>query len=147
MAPTQDTFVHRWFERVWNKGDVRAIDDMMSADALMHGLGEAGADVRGPDGFKPFQAKLRGAFPDIQVSIDETVEQGDLIASRWTANMTHLGDDLGVPATGRRVTVTGMSMARLRDGIMVEGWNNWDTMSLMQQISGDDGAPPVRLVD
>jgi steroid delta-isomerase-like uncharacterized protein len=145
MAP-RDTFVHRWFEAVWNRGDTAAIDDMMAADALMHGLGEAGADVRGPDGFKPFQAKLRGAFPDIHVTIDETVEQGDLIATRWTANMTHLGDDLGVPATGRRVTVTGMSMARLRDGIMVEGWNNWDTMSLMQQIS-DGPVAAVTLVD
>jgi len=53
--------------------------------------------------------------------------------------MTHLGDDLGIPSTGRRVTVTGMSMARVRDGQMVEGWNNWDTMALMQQI----GAPPA----
>ena len=67
-----------------------------------------------------------------------------MIASRWTATMLHTGDGLGVPATGRPVTVTGMSMARLRNGRMVEGWNNWDTMELMQQIAPQRA--PVELV-
>ena len=71
-------------------------------------------------------------------------EEGDLIASRWTATMTHQGDDLGVPASGRQVTVHGMSMARLKDGRMVEGWNNWDTLEMMQQIGAFQ--PVVTLV-
>ena len=76
--------------------------------------------------------------------VDATVEQPDMIATRWTATMVHSGDGFGIPATGQRVTVTGMSMARLRDGVMVEGWNNWDTMALMQQISPQPA--PVELV-
>jgi steroid delta-isomerase-like uncharacterized protein len=126
--------MHRWFDEVWNKGNASAIDEMMVEDAVVHGLGEADAAVRGPAAFKPFAARLRGAFPDIHVTIDDTIEEGDLIAARWTARMTHRGDHLGPPPTGRAVTVTGMSMGRLRDGKLVEGWNNWDTMSLMQQI-------------
>ena len=139
MAGENTRWVHRWFDEVWNQGNANAIDTMMAPDALMHGLGEAGRDTNGTAPFREFAARFRGAFPDVRITIDATVEEDDLIASRWTATMTHLGDDLGIPATGRQVTVTGMSMARLRDGLMVEGWNNWDTMALMQQI----GAPPA----
>jgi steroid delta-isomerase-like uncharacterized protein len=139
MPGANTTWVHRWFEQVWNEGNPNAIDHLMTADAVMHGLGEAGRDTPGSAPFKEFAARFRGAFPDVRITVDATVEEGDMIAARWTATMTHLGDDLGIPATGKRVTVTGMSMARLRDGLMVEGWNNWDTMALMQQI----GAPPA----
>jgi predicted ester cyclase len=134
MSTDSVRFVKTWFEEVWNKGRLSAIDEMLADGAVMHGLGEAGADASGPAGFKPFVERLRGAFSDIDINADETIEQGDLIASRWVATMRHTGDDLGVAATGRNVTVTGMSIARLQDGKMVEGWNNWDMLSLMQQI-------------
>ena len=145
MPAPRDTIVHRWFEEVWNKGRASAIDEMLAEDAMVYGLAEAGVDVRGPAGFKPFHEKLRGAFPDIHVTVEDTIEQGDLIASRWTVRMTHTGDDLGVQATGRRVTATGMTIARVRDGKIVEGWNNWDTLALMQQIGAFH--PTVALLD
>jgi steroid delta-isomerase-like uncharacterized protein len=133
MSPDRITFVHRWFDEVWNQGNLDAVDAMMAPDAAMHGLGD-GAGVNGSVAFKEFATRLRGAFPDIHVRIDQTIEEGDMIAARWTATMTHSGDQLGIAPTGQRVGVTGMSMARLRDGVMVEGWNNWDTMALMEQI-------------
>ena len=134
MATERVAFVTTWFDEVWKKGRLSAIDELLSEDATMHGLGEAGADVTGPEAFKPFVERLRGAFPDIEVKIEQTIEEGDLIASRWVATMTHQGDHLGVPASGKKVSVTGMSIARIRDGKMVEGWNNWDMLSLMQQV-------------
>jgi steroid delta-isomerase-like uncharacterized protein len=139
MSPRTDTFVHRWFEQVWNQGSVDAIDAMMAPDAPMHGLSD-GAGVIGTEKFKGFHRQLRGAFPDIRVTVVDTVQEGDMIVARWTATMTHEGDDLGVAATHKRVGVTGMSMARVRDGVMVEGWNNWDTLALLEQI----GALPPR---
>ena len=134
MATDSVKFVETWFEEVWKKGNLNAVDSMLAPDAVMHGLGGADTDVAGPAGFKPFVEQLRGAFPDIEVRIEQTIEQGDLIASRWVATMTHQGDQLGPAATNRRVQVTGMSIARLKDGKMVEGWNNWDTMAMMEQI-------------
>lgn len=134
MSTEQVAFITTWFEEVWKKGRLSAIDEMFAEHGTMHGLGEAGADVTGPAAFKPFVERLRGAFPDIEVNVEQTIEEGDLIASRWVATMTHQGDHLGVPATGKRVSVTGMSIARIRDGKMVEGWNNWDMLSLMQQV-------------
>jgi len=133
MSPVPTAFVHQWFDEVWNAHNPEAADNLMAPDAAMHGLGD-GAGVNGLAAFKEFASRLLGAFPDIHVRIDQTIEEGDLIAARWTATMTHTGDQLGIAPTGQRVGVTGMSMARVRDGIMVEGWNNWDTMALMEQI-------------
>ena len=147
MPPTRDTFVHRWFEQVWNQGNLDAIDQMMAPDAAMHGLGE-GAGVNGAEAFKAFATRMRSAFPDMRITVVETIEEGDMIAGRWTATMTHQGDDLGIAATGKRVGVTGMSMARLQGGVMIEGWNNWDTMALMEQIGAlHQGVRLVAAVD
>jgi predicted ester cyclase len=149
MAGENTRWVHRWFAEVWNQADGNAVDSaidaMMADDAVMHGLGEAGRDTNGTVPFKQFNARFRSAFSNIDIRIDATVEEGDMIAARWTGTMMHSGDGLGLPATNRPVTVTGMSMARLRNGRMVEGWNNWDTMELMQQIAPQRA--PVELVE
>jgi steroid delta-isomerase-like uncharacterized protein len=137
-------FVDTWFEEVWRKGRPEAIDEMVADDAVMHGLGEADAVVRGGAGFKPFVERMRGAFPDVDIRPVQMIEEDDLIATRWVATMTHRGDQLGVPATGRRVTVTGMTIVRLRDGKIVEAWNNYDQLSLLQQIGALQ--PAVTLV-
>ena len=145
MSVENVAVVRSWFEEVWNKGRVDAIDEMLAADAIVHGLGEPGVDVQGADAFKAFFAKLRDAFPDVVFTVDQTIAEGDWVASRWTARATHRGDTLGMPATGRRISVTGMSMARIRDGQLVESWNNWDIMGLMQQLGTP--ARSVRLID
>jgi predicted ester cyclase len=101
---------------------------------LYHSLEEPGRDVRRPAAFTPFFTKLQGAFSDIEITVEQTIAEGEWVASRWIARMTHRGDQLGVPATGRRVEVSGMSMGRFHGDKMVEGWNNWDQMALMEQI-------------
>ncbi|HEV7842222.1 MAG TPA: ester cyclase [Pyrinomonadaceae bacterium] len=145
MSEENKALIRRWFEEVWNKGRAEAIDEMLAADGIVYGLGEAGVDVHGPAGFKPFFEKLRGAFPVFEVTIEDVIAEGDRVAARWSARMTHKGDQLGVPATGRQVAVTGMSFVRIRGGQIVEGWNNWDIFSLLQQVGAT--APPVTLLD
>lgn len=139
MAASNVELVHRWFAEVWTKGRESAIEEMLAGDAVVHGLGEPGKDVRGPAAFKPFFAMFQGAFTEIEITVEQTIAEGDWVASRWTARMTHRGDQLGVPATGRRVEVTGMSMGRYRGGKMVEGWNNWDQKALLEQIEATPG--------
>ena len=134
MSTERAAFMTTWFDEIWNNGRLDAIEELFAEDGVMHGLGEAGTDVTGPAAFRPFVERLRGAFPDIEVKVEQVVDDGKCIAARWVATMTHKGDHLGVPASGKRASVTGMSMARLRDGKMVEGWNNWDMLALMQQV-------------
>ncbi len=134
MSEENKALMHRWFEEVWNKGRADAIDEMLAEDGIAHGLGEAGVKVTGPAAFKPFLAHLRGAFPNINVTVEDVIAEGDKVAARWIARMTHQGDQLGVPASGKDVEVGGMSIIRIKQGKIVEGWNNWDMMSMMQQI-------------
>ena len=134
MSNENVALIYRWFEEVWNKGRAEAIDEMFAVDGIAHGLGEAGVDVEGPAGYKPFFEKLRGAFPEFELTIEDTIAEADKVAARWTARMTHRGDQLGIQATGKQVTVTGMSIVRIKDGQITEAWNNWDIFELMQQV-------------
>ena len=133
MAVRNEDLVRRWFSEVWDQGRESSVDDLLANDAVVHGLGQPAEEVRGPAGFKPFLRKFQGAFTDIQITVDQTIAEGEWVASRWTARMTHRGDQLGVPATGGRVEVTGMSMGRFQGGKMVEAWNSWDQLALMEQ--------------
>ena len=66
--------------------------------------------------------------------VEETFGARDKVVVRWSATMTHKGDHLGIPATGKPVKITGMTMVRIRDGKITEGWDNWDQLAMMQQI-------------
>ena len=133
MAGENIALLRRWFDEVWNQGKLETIHELMAADAV--GIGQAGPEVaiRGPLEFQPFVEKLRAAFPDIKVIIEDGFESGDK-AVVWSATMTHRGDQLGVAATGKPVRITGMSMVRIRDGKIVAGWDNWDQLAMMQTI-------------
>ena len=145
MSAENKALVRRWFEEVWNKGRADAIDEMFAADGIAYGLVEAGVDVRSPVAFKPFFEKLRGAFPEFELTIEDIIAEGDTVAARWNAKMMHRGDQLGMPASGRPVAVTGMSFVRVRDGQILEAWNNWDIFGMMQQIGA--GTVNARLLD
>jgi len=103
-------------------------------DGIVHGLAPQGAPVRGPEGFKAFFQTIRGAFPDIKVTIHDTVVEGDKVAARWSATMTHSGKGLDIPPTGKKVQTTGMLMCRIRDGQIIESWDNWDALGLKEQL-------------
>lgn len=131
MSTEHKALVLRWFEEVWNKGRVEAIDEMMAANCVIHGLGP---DLHGPDGFKPFHGSYRDAFPDVKLKVDDIVSEGGLVAARWSGTGTHRGSGLGFPQTGRTVSFTGMSFVRVEKGKIAEGWNNFDQLGMLQQL-------------
>jgi steroid delta-isomerase-like uncharacterized protein len=126
--------VERWFREVWNEGKTSTIHELFPQDGIVHGLAPQGAPVRGPEGFKAFFQTIRGTFPDIKVTIHDTVVEGDKVAARWSATMTHSGKGLDIPPTGKKVQTTGMLMCRIRDGQIIESWDNWDALGLMEQL-------------
>jgi steroid delta-isomerase-like uncharacterized protein len=128
--------IHRWFEEVWNNGRAGVIDELFAEGALAHGLAdETGAPLRGPAGFKPFFQKFRDAFPDVEVLIEDTVAEDDKVAARCRVRATHQGEGLGFAATNRAVEFTGICIVRIKDGKIVEAWNNFDFASMFQQLN------------
>jgi predicted ester cyclase len=81
-------------------------------------------------------ALYHAVFPDLHLSTDDVLVDGDRAAVRWTATGTHEGDELGVPATHRRVTMTGIDIIRVRDGRIVERWGEFNGLDTMRQITG-----------
>ncbi len=90
MRQENEALIRRWFEEVWNQGRTEAIDEMFAADGLAHGLSDEGnKPLRGPAAFKEFHAKFREAFPDIVVTVEDTIGEGDKIAARCTVRGKH----------------------------------------------------------
>jgi steroid delta-isomerase-like uncharacterized protein len=134
-ASDNAALVRRWFEEVWNKGRAEAIDEMFDEEGVAHGLAdESGAPLRGPANFRAFHSRFREAFPGVEVSVDDAITEGDKVAARCTVRARHEGDSLGFAATRQPVEFTGMTFARVRDGKIVEAWNNFDFMSMFRQL-------------
>lgn len=131
MANDNKTLVTMWFEEVWNKGRVEAIDDMMAPNCVVHGLEPQAQDIHA---FKEFHARYRNAFPDITITVDQTVAEGDLVAVRWSGAAIHRGDGLGFRATNLPAKFSGMVFARIENGKLVEGWNNFDQLGMLLQL-------------
>ncbi|HZC65979.1 MAG TPA: ester cyclase [Candidatus Dormibacteraeota bacterium] len=126
--------LRRWFEEVWNQGRMETIDELFPVDAVLWGTGRPDAASTGPTEFKEFYKALRGACPDIRITVEDVVQEGDMAFARWTARMTHTGEGLGMPATNRAMTLAGMSACRAKDGKLVEGWNVWDQLGMIREL-------------
>ena len=134
-AEANKALVRRWFEEVWNKGRAEAIEEMFAADGIAHGLSyDAENPLQGPADFKPFHATFRGAFPDIEVIVEDLIAEDDKVAVRCSVRGKHTGDHLGVAASNAPVDFTGVSIVRIKDGKIVEAWNNFDFMRMNRQI-------------
>jgi steroid delta-isomerase-like uncharacterized protein len=132
MADDAEKIVRRWFDEVWNNGKESAIDELMADGAVYHGLGEA--DIVGPEAFKPFYRQFRTAFPDMHITVEHAMAQGDTAAARCTVTATHTGPGLVDSVTSKPVRFTGMVIARVNDGKVAESWNNFDFLTLYQQL-------------
>src|ERR1700682_6030721 len=131
MSEKNNALIHRWFEEVWNKGRTDAIHEMFAEDGIAHGLSDdSGNPLRGPAGFIEFHSRFRGAFPDIVVTVEDTVCEGDKIAARCSVRGERSGVTLAFPATNAPVEFTGIAIVRVKDGKIVEAWNNFDFMTL-----------------
>src|SRR5580704_11131010 len=132
MSGENLALMRRWFEEVWNRGRLETIHELLSPDAVGRGQGSADTVIRGPKDFQPFVERLRGAFPDIHVTVEDAFAAGDQVAVRWSATMTHQGNQFGIAPSGKSIFITGISMVRIANGQIVEGWDNWDQLTMLQ---------------
>jgi len=124
----------RWFQEVWNEDKKQTIHELLSPDAVATGQAGSGAVIHGPAEFAAFAENIRSAFPDITVTVQDAFGADDKVVVRWSARMTHRGDGLGVPATNKEVRLSGISIVRIANGRIIEGWDNWDQLAMLEQI-------------
>jgi len=124
----------RWFEES-NKGKaagMTVINELHATDYVFHS--GTGKDIRGLKDYKQFMSETYRAFPDLHVTIDDMVVEGDKVAIRWTLTGTHKGEIEGISPTNKKITIRGISIERVVGGKFVETWERYDTLGFMQQL-------------
>ena len=144
MPQDNKALARRWFDEVWNNRNKAVIHELAHPAVKTYGLGEGGAPG-GVEQLIPFIDRFLTAFPDIKISVDDVLADGDQTAVRLHATGTHTGGGMGVPATGRKINVSGIIWMRWKDGQIIEGRNEFDAYGMMQQLTAPDapdgGAP------
>ena len=125
------------YERIWteglNRGDVSVADQAFAPECVIHINGSPDPNLS-LGGFKEMVSGLLHAFPDLCFTIEDQIVAGDKVATRWTAKGTNSGALGTVPATGRHVQINGLILDRVVDGKVVERWEQWDQMAMLQQL-------------
>src|SRR4051812_10108123 len=121
----------RWFEEVWNQKLDDTVTELMAEPCAGH---MEGGEIRGPKDFLAARAALLGAFPDVRVTVESTIAEGDQVAVRWSATGTHLGKHLGPEASRKPVAFRGISWMKFENGRVIEGWDSWNLGKLLSEI-------------
>ena len=122
----------RWYSEVMSEGKTEVIDELCAPDFLDHDpLPGTTADLAG---LKDFVAQIRAAFPDMQVTADDLIVEGDRLAVRSTLRGTHEGDFMGIPGSGKKVEVSNYDFVRFENDQAAEHWGVIDSAALMEQL-------------
>jgi steroid delta-isomerase-like uncharacterized protein len=125
--------VGRAWEEFFIRGNLDKADEFFAPDYVNHDPA-ASEDRHGPEELRQFLSMYRNAFPDMQFTIEDVIAEGDEVVVRWTLRGTHQGELMGIPPTNNQVTVRGMSIERVSGDKIVETWDNYDAIGLMQQL-------------
>jgi len=123
----------RYFEEVWNQGNVQVLDELLAPDYINHTPSTPNPPP-GPSGLKPIVLGIRQAFPDLHYEIREIIATDDVVVMRVIMTGTHRGALFGLAPTGRRVAVDQINIEHIRNGRIAEHWRVTDELKLMRQL-------------
>ena len=132
MSENHEALILRWYNEIWNERKPETIHELIARDAIGHLEGEL--EIVGPDPFHQFYLELIAAFPNLRISVDEIVSQGESAAVRWTVEATHSGEGYGLPPTQSNVRFRGMTWMHIREGKIIEGWDSWNLGALLEGL-------------
>lgn len=121
-----------FYNEVFVQWNLAVVDEMVAPQFRSHDWPDDHAS--GPQGFRDFYGWLRSAFPDLRYTVEEIVAEGDRVVVRWRQIGTHKGDFLGVPGTGRPMSMRGIAIYRVADGKLMERWVVVDLHGLLEQL-------------
>ncbi len=126
------TLVRRWLEEGYNQGNVTIIDELTAPDFVDHHL-PPGVPPNA-EGHKAWLQVARAGFPDLHITIEDMIAEGDKVVARSTVTRTQTGEFMGIPPSGKAIRVGAIGIIRIADGRFVEYWENFDALGLMQQV-------------
>lgn len=126
-----EAVVRRFFDELWSGGRIELADELLAPHHRHHVSGQL---IEGREAVKEMARDMLGAFPDLRFDIEDALAADDKVLIRWTAHATHSVELDGVPATGKRLSWTGMDLVRLEGGRIVELWANNDALGLSEQL-------------
>jgi steroid delta-isomerase-like uncharacterized protein len=134
MTEANKALIRRFYDHVWNKAEYWAADDLVAPNYIRH----APQPIRGRDGIRDIVGQVRAAFPDLFISIEDLLSEGDRVAVRWHAYGQHNGEPFrGIPASGRPAQITGITITHFHNGQISEDWAQWDMLGLIKQLQGE----------
>jgi steroid delta-isomerase-like uncharacterized protein len=128
--------VQRILSEFWQKGNVAVLDELLAADCINHE--QSNPELRGKEACKQWATDVRVAnrqgFPDFEITVEDMVAEDDKVVKRFVFQGTHSGQFAGIPPTGKRVTMRGITLYRLTQGRVSEIYWNYDVFGLLQQV-------------
>jgi steroid delta-isomerase-like uncharacterized protein len=135
MSEENKALIRREIEEVFSaQGDLDVADEIFAPEYVSHDPISPEEVRGGPEGAKEFAMMYRNAFPDVQLSIEDQIAEGDKVVTRWIGSGTHLGELMGIAPTGNQVRVAGMTISRIEEGKIAEEWEIYDALGMMQQL-------------
>jgi steroid delta-isomerase-like uncharacterized protein len=132
MSVEENKAVVRQFFETFSRNDFAAFEAVTSQDIVYH-TAPPGISP-GIQGYRELMGMYHGAFPDMQLTIDDVLAEGDKVVTRFTPSGTHRGELMGIAPTGKRVSIDGISIVRVAGGKVVEEWDQLDMLGMLQQM-------------
>jgi steroid delta-isomerase-like uncharacterized protein len=126
--------VQRYVDEIQNAHSLDAIDSIFAEDFVDHMASSGGLYLGGMEGLKRGYATFLNAFPDLHVTVEDMIAEGDKVVAYKTLSGTHRGTHLEIPPTGKRVQYQILSIYRIKNGKIAEYWGLQDEISLKRQL-------------
>src|SRR5258707_12058531 len=135
MPKENKAIIRRLYEEVWNQRKLGVVDELLSASHALNDPIVSGAQV-GPELYKQRVVELTTGFPDLRFTLEDTIAEGEKVVTCWTISGTHQNEYMGIPATGKKISLEGITIHHVKNGKILDWYARWDARVLMRQLGG-----------
>jgi steroid delta-isomerase-like uncharacterized protein len=139
MSVSNKDVIRRLYQEVWNEQKLEVADQLISMSHALNDPTIFGASV-GPEAYKRQVKRFIAAFPDLRFAVEEYVSEKDKVVAAWCVTGTHKGEFLGLAPTGKKISLSGITIHQVANGKILDSYAIWEVLSLLHQI---DVALPV----
>lgn len=139
MSAENTAIVRRFYDQVWIKRNLEVINELVSPSHALQGPNISGSSI-GPEAYKRQVLRFLEGYPDLRWTIEDTIADNNKVVACWNIAGTHQGNFMGVSATGKKISVDGVTIHQITGGKIMDSHSIWDTLGMMQQLGA---VPPM----